>query len=476
MSDQNKKPSKKSNRKILTVILLLILVGGAIFYFTMNLEDSGFVEPMNEEELNLLEDEEGDEDNGDDVEDETGNEDNGEEVDDGAGNDNLEDEIDNNNDDINNNDTNIDNNDDEGTNNETVSTDSTDSTDRDEISDSDSESSQIEEENASEDEIEEQVLAEPDSEDESQSEDDTSIQTDSEEQLTGDSNDLEDDNQASPDEIREQDSAEEDEGIIDQIISFLSETFNSDDREETVADNGTGDENDETNIADALNDLTEENLDQSDSDFQLRNNNLVVLGVDDLSEEQESTFDFIGLISLNADDLEVEFIIIPSRLTYEDKELREFSRDQLTEIITELTDYQIDYELILDYSGFQYYVNQINGIELELADEFNVPDLNLELTQGKNQLDGSEALNYARFYNPDNGERSRIDRQEQVIDKVYQKSLKLENLLSLPGHYNHLVNEEDAVNTDIDQEMIRNIIRYIRQLDQLSINYRIFGD
>ncbi len=426
----NKK--ENSNRKILIVLLLLIFVGAGIFYYTINLDQGEFAEPMNEDELELLED---------DVEDDI--------------QDDMDDEIDND----------ID--------------DETTSSNGDELTDPEEETSQIDDHDTSDDGIDDESHVELDTEDtediekRDQPDIDDVDQTDPKTQTTDDTNDLEGEELVDSDAIAEdqEKATEEDEGIIDKIISFLSTSFRSDDSEEIAVK----DIDDADDIEDKY-DLTEEILDQTDSILQLETTNLVVLGIDDLSETQEITFDFIGIISFDADNLEIEFKIIPSRYTYEDQELRELSQEELITVITELTDLQIDYELVLDYSGFQYYVDEINGIELELSDEFIIPDLDLDLARGNNKLNGTEALNYARFYNPDNGERNRINRQQEVIDKIYHKSLKLENLLRLPGHYNHLINEKEAADTNIDQEMIRNTIRYIRQLDQLSIKYSVFSD
>ncbi len=414
--------NKNSNRKILTVLLLLIFVGAGIFYFTMNLDESEFAEPMNEEELELLEDESEDEPN-----------------------DEPEGELDE----------------------EPEDTTSVD------VDDLDTETTRTD------DETDDQT---DDPDDSTSHIDDQDIQD-----SPADSPDLDDDRTAVDDgedpehdpEIAEEPAVTEDEndGIIDRIISFLSEPFREEDPEDIAIDDIDDiEEIEDINDIDDLEEITEEELEQADSPIQLASKNLVVLGIDDLSDQQELNFDFIGLISFNAEDLEIEFKIIPSRYTYEDQEIRTLSRQELTAIISEITGLEIDYELVLDYSGFQYYVDEIGGIELELADDFIIPDLELELTQGNNYLDGAEALNYARFYNPDNGERSRINRQQEVIDKIYHKSLRLENILRLPGHYNHLINEKEAVDTDIDQELIRNTIRYIRQLDQLSIKYSIFND
>ncbi|MBF8436434.1 LCP family protein [Halanaerobiaceae bacterium Z-7014] len=414
--------NKNSNRKILTVLLLLIFVGAGIFYFTMNLDESEFAEPMNEEELELLEDESEDEPN-----------------------DEPEGELDE----------------------EPEDTTSVD------VDDLDTETTRTD------DETDDQT---DDPDDSTSHIDDQDIQD-----SPADSPDLDDDRTAVDDgedpehdpEIAEEPAVTEDEndGIIDRIISFLSEPFREEDPEDIAIDDIDDiEEIEDINDIDDLEEITEEELEQADSPIQLASKNLVVLGIDDLSDQQELSFDFIGLISFNAEDLEIEFKIIPSRYTYEDQEIRTLSRQELTAIISEITGLEIDYELVLDYSGFQYYVDEIGGIELELADDFIIPDLELELTQGNNYLDGAEALNYARFYNPDNGERSRINRQQEVIDKIYHKSLRLENILRLPGHYNHLINEKEAVDTDIDQELIRNTIRYIRQLDQLSIKYSIFND
>ncbi|MGM0419469.1 MAG: LCP family protein [Bacillota bacterium] len=429
MAADNKDQFKK---KITIIILLLAFLGAGLYYFSINLDDSDFIKPISNDEMEVL----------------TDNEDDSEEE----------------------------------------NIDSTSSNNSDPTSQGNQGSEEGQEENDQENsqESDQNGTLNPGNGAHNETDDEDNIVSKIINRIrrtTNTPNNKPDNNEdtASDTEKNEVIEANEEkptglEILTDAIVNLFSDEPDS---TKVTSDNKTDNLNETINIVKDLDDINLDYLLNTSDGLTLEDKNVLLIGLDDKSENNtnsESTeADFLALALFNAEDIEVEMIFIPSRLEVNEKALRTYSGDELISTLESLTGYKINYKVEGKYSAFEYYIDELDGITLTLNDPFNVPELDLKLKAGENHLNGMEALNYSRYYNPDRGELERLNRQEKILNSLYDEVIKLENLLALPHYYNQIVLEENKVNTDIDQTFIRTVIRYLRHNEHLDLKFALFN-
>ncbi len=203
--------------------------------------------------------------------------------------------------------------------------------------------------------------------------------------------------------------------------------------------------------------------------------NMIIIGQDNKEsvENGEINSDSIMLANLNPEKSELNITVVPSNNVYDNKLLKGYSREELIDILEEYSGNRPNYYFVIDYEGFKNIVNLMSGIEVKLNEEFKVPELGLYLSEGENLLSGQEALNYARFYNPNVNEMSRINRQQQVIqgfaDKVFQKN----TLLNIPKLYQTVMETVKSVETNLDYELAIRAYKYVNNTNDFKINYEV---
>ncbi|MFW6389652.1 MAG: LCP family protein [Halanaerobiales bacterium] len=210
--------------------------------------------------------------------------------------------------------------------------------------------------------------------------------------------------------------------------------------------------------------------------------NVLMMGMDDQESvgEGEINIDSLVLCQLNPDKNELKFvnIIKEDKLTtnFNSKDINSEKLQEITTIISEKANVDVDYYLSLSYKGFKNLVNNLDGLEINLNEDIKIPDLDLDLEKGANKLNGQEALNYARWYDYNKDEKDRIKRQQQIINAILNKALKDKTLLDIPELFTTTVDTYKAVNTNIEYTLITDIVEYLLNNDNLNIEYDIIGN
>jgi LCP family protein required for cell wall assembly len=115
-----------------------------------------------------------------------------------------------------------------------------------------------------------------------------------------------------------------------------------------------------------------------------------------------------------------------------------------------LTNMPINHYMEINLDGFRGMVDAVGGIEITTDTALYDSKLNFRLPQGKNQLDGNQALSFvrARYATPD-GDFGRIRRQQQFLKAVMQK-VGTPAVLTNPRKVNDLA-RAFARNVTVDQ-------------------------
>lgn len=177
-------------------------------------------------------------------------------------------------------------------------------------------------------------------------------------------------------------------------------------------------------------------------------------------------------------------------------------------VIEEVTGQKVDYVVVVDFAGFEKFIDALGGIEVEVEtpfvdNEFPIagkeddpcdrPDEELELlstassqleafpcryktisfNMGITQMDGKTALEFVRSRHGTNSEGSdfaRSKRQQKVIDGVRNKLFSLGVILN-PVKVNELYNiVKDHLNMDIPIEKFDDFIKLAQKMQDGKIN------
>ena len=92
------------------------------------------------------------------------------------------------------------------------------------------------------------------------------------------------------------------------------------------------------------------------------------------------------------------------------------------------TNVRIDHYVEIDFSGFVDVVDALGGIEVCLPEPITDEKAKLDMAAGTHQVDGHEALAFARTRKTSGGDLDRIDRQQQVMAALLDKALSSDTL------------------------------------------------
>lgn len=96
--------------------------------------------------------------------------------------------------------------------------------------------------------------------------------------------------------------------------------------------------------------------------------------------------------------------------------------------VESLTGVRIDHYVEVDFHGFVDVVDSLNGVEVCLPEAIDDPKAHLDMEAGTHQVDGVDALAFARTRATEGGDLDRIDRQQQVLSAMLDKALSNETL------------------------------------------------
>ncbi|NCA93668.1 MAG: LytR family transcriptional regulator [Sphingobacteriia bacterium] len=153
--------------------------------------------------------------------------------------------------------------------------------------------------------------------------------------------------------------------------------------------------------------------------------------------------------------------------------------EPLKKTLEKITDLKIDYYLILNFSGFEKFIDDIDGINVQVERDIYDPTYpgpnysyeTFELKKGFHTLDGATALKYARERHADpEGDFGRAKRQQQVLQSAKNKVFSTKTLLNPFAVSKMMDTLGDNLKTDLNLEEIDSLIKLSKNLDTQNIN------
>ena len=221
--------------------------------------------------------------------------------------------------------------------------------------------------------------------------------------------------------------------------------------------------------------LWNEELSQISSSGPFKDNKVNILAVGyDSDINGAARADTIILISLNVDTNQAAVVFLP-RDTYVDSQKRNFTKlnsshdyggIKLTQkTVEEILNINVDYYLETDFRGFEKIIDQLGGVNIEVAHNLNYVDkaggLYINIPAGEQTLNGKEALQYVR-YRDLRGDIGRIERQQKFINAVLKKALSPAIITKIPGIIKEVNN---TVNTNIPVQDVTPFLNTAKNID-----------
>lgn len=111
-------------------------------------------------------------------------------------------------------------------------------------------------------------------------------------------------------------------------------------------------------------------------------------------------------------------------------------------------DVPLQYYAKTNFAGFAGLIDFFGGIMIDVERDMQYTDysqgLFIDLEQGYQQLNGDQALQYARFRNDRLGDIGRVGRQQKVLKALAKEALTFKNILKWPQAYRMIKENSDT--------------------------------
>jgi LCP family protein required for cell wall assembly len=183
---------------------------------------------------------------------------------------------------------------------------------------------------------------------------------------------------------------------------------------------------------------------------------VLVLGVDrrpDAAEGSSTRSDTIMLVRVTPATGEVKLLSVPRDLyvevepNVEDRINTAYAYggvDQARAVMEDLTGVDIDNYVIVDFEGFEKVIDAIGGVTVDVGSRV-FPE-NMHMGEGREHLNGSKALRYARYRGTPRADLDRIDHQQKLLKALRHQALRWNTITKLPGV---IEIADENVNTDL---------------------------
>jgi LCP family protein required for cell wall assembly len=203
---------------------------------------------------------------------------------------------------------------------------------------------------------------------------------------------------------------------------------------------------------------------QSTSDAPEESLNVLVLGVDRRPSDAEgstSHSDTMMLVRVSPQTGRIKLLSVPRDLLVEVKPGVEDrintaylygGTQRATAVMENVTGITIDRYAIVDFGGFEDGINALGGVTLEVGHpiRIGIDGHRVYIPPGRQELNGLEALAYARYRGTACGDLDRIRRQQRLVAALREQALGWNTITKLPAVVK-VMHENVETNLGIEQ-------------------------
>ncbi len=171
--------------------------------------------------------------------------------------------------------------------------------------------------------------------------------------------------------------------------------------------------------------------------------NILIVGCDEI--ENHGRADTIVFLSISPKTKDVLILSIPRDTRVEipgrgmDKINHAYAfggKKLISETVSLFLDMPIHFYAIADFIGFVNIIDELGGVEIDVEKEMHYVDkaggLDINLSPGKQILDGEKSLQYIRFRQDKLGDLGRIKRQQKLALAVIEKMMNFDSIAKIP--------------------------------------------
>ena len=203
---------------------------------------------------------------------------------------------------------------------------------------------------------------------------------------------------------------------------------------------------------------------RSSSDAPEEALDVLVLGVDrrpSAAEGSASHSDTMMLVRVSPQTGDIRLLSVPRDLLVEVKPGVEDRINtaylyggtrRATAVMEDLTGITVDRYAIVDFGGFEEAIDALGGVTLEVEHpiRIGIEGRRVYIPPGRQELDGLEALAYARYRGTACGDLDRIRRQQRLVAALREQALGWDAITKVPGIVKVMQDNVDT-NLGLDQ-------------------------
>lgn len=223
--------------------------------------------------------------------------------------------------------------------------------------------------------------------------------------------------------------------------------------------------------------------DSKQANVELENTSILFIGVDDSDKRKSngsSRSDALMLATFNKEEKSIKLLSIPrdSYVHIPEKEIytkinhaHAYGGVKLTlETVEELLDVPVDYYVKMNFNAFIDVIDALDGVEVDVPFTFSEQDSEdhakaITLEKGLQQLDGEEALAFARTRKMDS-DIKRGERQQQIFKAIVAKGSSVKSI----SNYTDVIEAVgNNMSTDLTFDQMKSFISYIQAGSGINI-------
>lgn len=207
--------------------------------------------------------------------------------------------------------------------------------------------------------------------------------------------------------------------------------------------------------------------------------NILVMGVDTKSPEENSRSDTMILVSIDKKSKDIAMVWIPRDTRVETGKNRYEKINSINyidgpeaaaEAVGKLLDLNVDYYMTTNFGGFAKIIDILGGVHIEVPSNMQHydpdPDLSINLSKGLQVLNGQDALRFVRYRGGPTADIGRTGRQQQFIKALASEMFSTKAVLKLPQLLPEIVKN---INTNIPMKDMLYLAEVARDFNQDKI-------